>query len=72
MKQKYKDEMRREFVKEWQNITFYVNTIVAAAKDSLLRWIDDDYIKYCEDITEFLQKKYQAILWTIQLRLIFR
>lgn len=58
MKQKYKDEMRREFVKEWQNITFYVNTIVAAAKDNMLRWIDENYVKYYEEITEYLQKKY--------------
>ncbi|HRX63944.1 MAG TPA: threonine--tRNA ligase [Candidatus Absconditabacterales bacterium] len=58
MKQKYKDEMRREFVKEGQNITFYVNTIVAAAKDNMLRGIDENYVKYYEEITEYLQKKY--------------
>ncbi|HKL43675.1 MAG TPA: threonine--tRNA ligase [Candidatus Absconditabacterales bacterium] len=58
MKQQYKDEMRREFVKEGENITFYVNTIVAAAKENLLRGVDEKYIKYYESITEYLQKKY--------------
>ena len=58
MNQQYKDEMRREFIKEWESITFYVNTIVAAAKDNVLRWVDADYIKYYEEITTYLQKKY--------------
>ncbi len=58
MKQQYKDEMMKEFLSEWENITFYVNTIVAAAKDNLLRWVDPNYIKYYEKITQYLQKKY--------------
>lgn len=58
MKQKYKDEMRAEFVQGGENITFYVNTIVSAAKDSMLRWINQDYIKYYQSITDYLQKKY--------------
>jgi hypothetical protein len=37
MKQKYKEEMRSELVEGGESITFYVNTIVAAAKDNLLR-----------------------------------
>jgi hypothetical protein len=37
MKQKYKEEMRAEFVQGGENITFYVNTIASAAKDSMLR-----------------------------------
>jgi threonyl-tRNA synthetase len=58
MKQNYKEEMRSEFVEGGENITFYVNTIVAAAKDNLLRWIDPNYIKYYQEITQYLQKKY--------------
>lgn len=58
MKQKYKEEMRSEFVQDWENITFYVNTIVAAAKDNVLKWINENYVKYCQEITQYLQKKY--------------
>lgn len=58
MNQKYKDEMRREFIKEGESITFYVNTIRAEAKDNLLRSIDQNYIKYYEKITQYLQQKY--------------
>jgi len=64
MKQKYKDEMRREFIKEWESITFYVNTIHENAKDNLLKDIDSDYIKYYDVITKYLQKKYPEIfIW---------
>jgi len=58
MKQKYKEEMRSEFVEGGESITFYVNTIVAAAKDNLLRWVDENYIKYYQSITDYVQKKY--------------
>ena len=58
MKQKYKEEMRAEFVQDWESITFYVNTIVAAAKDNLLKGVDENYIKYYQEITDYLQKKY--------------
>lgn len=58
MKQKYKEEMRVEFVKWWEEITFYVNTIVAAAKDNLLKWVNPDYVSYYQEITEYLQSKY--------------
>ncbi|HOQ78743.1 MAG TPA: threonine--tRNA ligase [Candidatus Absconditabacterales bacterium] len=58
MKQKYKEEMRAEFVQDGESITFYVNTIVAAAKDNLLKGIDENYIKYYQEITDYLQKKY--------------
>ena len=33
MKQKYKDEMRREFLADGESISFYVNTIASAAKE---------------------------------------
>jgi hypothetical protein len=36
MKQKYKDEMRREFLADGESISFYVNTIAEAAKDRIL------------------------------------
>jgi hypothetical protein len=36
MKQKYKDEMRREFLADGENISFYINTIAEAAKDRIL------------------------------------
>ncbi|HRU50140.1 MAG TPA: threonine--tRNA ligase [Candidatus Absconditabacterales bacterium] len=58
MKQKYKEEMRAEFVQDGESITFYVNTIVAAAKDNLLKGVDENYIKYYQEITDYLQKKY--------------
>ncbi len=58
MKQKYKEEMRAEFVQDWESITFYVNTIVATAKDNLLKGIDENYVKYYQEITDYLQKKY--------------
>ena len=58
MKQKYKNEMRLEFLESGEDITFYVNTIVAAAKDNMLRGVDENYIKYYEKITTHLQSKY--------------
>ncbi len=58
MGQQYKNELMQDFMKDWENITFYVNTIVAAAKDNLLRGIDPEYIAYYEKVTEYLQKKY--------------
>ena len=36
MKQKYKDEMRKEFLADGESISFYVNTIAEAAKDRVL------------------------------------
>jgi hypothetical protein len=36
MKQKYKDEMRKEFLADGESISFYVNTIAEAAKDIVL------------------------------------
>lgn len=58
MEQKYKDEMRLEFLEQGEDITFYVNTIVAAAKDNVLRWVDENYLKYYQKITTHLQSKY--------------
>ena len=56
MKQKYKEEMRSEFASAWEEITFYANTIVEWAKDALLRGIDQEYIKYYEGVTKYLQE----------------
>ena len=36
MKQKYEDEMRREFLADGESISFYINTIAEAAKDRIL------------------------------------
>ena len=58
MKQKYKDEMRREFLADGETISFYINTIAEAAKDRILEWIDENYIKYYEWITKYLQEKF--------------
>lgn len=58
MKQKYKDEMRREFLADGENISFYINTIAEAAKDRVLEWIDENYMKYYEGITKYLQEKF--------------
>ena len=58
MKQKYKDEMRKEFLADGESISFYVNTIAEAAKDRILEWIDENYIKYYEGITKYLQEKF--------------
>ena len=58
MKQKYKDEMRKEFLADGESISFYVNTIAEAAKDRILEWIDENYLKYYEWITKYLQEKY--------------
>ena len=56
MKQKYKEEMRSEFAAAWEEITFYANTIVEWAKDALLRGINQEYIKYYEGVTKYLQE----------------
>ncbi len=58
MKQKYKDEMRREFLADGESISFYINTIAEAAKDRVLEWVDSNYIKYYEWITKYLQEKH--------------
>ena len=58
MKQKYKEEMRSEFAANWEEITFYANTIVDGAKDALLRGIDSEYIAYYEKVTSYLQEKF--------------
>lgn len=60
MWQQYKNELMQWFMQDWENITFYVNTIVAAAKDNLLKWINPKYIEYYEKITDYLQKKYPS------------
>jgi len=58
MKQKYKDEMRREFIKDREDITFYVNVIRDSAKDGMLRDADKKYVWYYEKVTKYLQEKY--------------
>ncbi len=58
MWQQYKNDLMQWFMKDGENITFYVNTIVAAAKDNVLRGINPEYLSYYEKVTDFLQKKY--------------
>jgi threonyl-tRNA synthetase len=50
--------MRKEFLADGESISFYVNTIASAAKDRVLEWIDENYIKYYEGITKYLQEKF--------------
>lgn len=58
MQQEYKNDLMQGFMKDGENITFYVNTIVAAAKDNVLRWINPEYLEYYQKVTDFLQEKY--------------
>ena len=58
MMQEYKNEMMQEFLQGGEAITFYVNTIVDAAKEPILKGINADYLDYYQRITDFLQKQY--------------
>jgi len=62
MWQKYKEEMRLEFAEAGEEITFYVNTIREAAKESLLKGIDPQYIKYYDKVNQYLHDKYPQLL----------
>lgn len=52
--QGFKVELAEEFSANWEKIGFYVNTINAAWKDNLLKWINPEYIKKYENITNIL------------------
>ena len=58
MKQQYKEEMRSEFAAAGEEITFWANTIVESAKDTLLKGINADYIAYYQTVTDFLQSRF--------------
>ena len=60
MKQKYKEEMRNEFAANGENISFYLNSIPMAAKDALLKWVNQDYLDYYENVTKYFQEKHNA------------
>ena len=60
MKQKYKEEMRNEFAANGENISFYLNSIPMAAKDALLRWVNQDYLDYYENVTKYFQEKHSS------------
>jgi|GEM_PF-416287 len=60
MKQKYKEELRSEFVAGGEKITFYVNTIRDEAKDRMLADVDAKYVGYYTELTKFFQKKYHT------------
>ena len=60
MKQKYKEEMRNEFAANGDNISFYLNSIPMAAKDALLRWVNQDYLDYYENVTKYFQEKHSS------------
>lgn len=56
--QEYKMELRAEFLARGDKVTFYANTIKAAAKDALLKDCNPEYIKECEIITDYLRSQY--------------
>lgn len=60
LKQKYKAEMRDEFASNGETISFYLNSIPEAAKDALLKWVNQDYIEYYEEVSQYFQEKYKS------------
>ena len=60
MRQKYKEEMRNEFAANGENISFYLNSIPMAAKDALLKWVNQDYLDYYENVTKYFQEKHSS------------
>lgn len=58
MGQEYKNDLMQGFMAEGENITFYVNTIPAVAKDQILKGISPEYLAYYQKVTDHLQKKY--------------
>ena len=56
--QSYKMELRQEFLDRGDQVTFYVNTIKAVAKDALLKDCNPEYIKECEIITDYLRSQF--------------
>jgi threonyl-tRNA synthetase len=60
LKQKYKAELRDEFAAAGEGISFYLNSIPMAAKENLLKGVDEDYVKYYEGVTAYFQKEHPA------------
>ena len=60
LKQKYKAELRDEFAAAGEGISFYLNSIPMAAKDSLLKGVSEEYVKYYEGVTKYFQEKHAA------------
>jgi threonyl-tRNA synthetase len=58
LKQKYKAELRDEFAAAGEGISFYLNSIPMAAKENLLKGVNEDYVKYYEEVTEYFQDKH--------------
>ena len=58
LKQKYKAELRDEFAAAGEGISFYVNSIPMAAKEKLLQGVNEDYVKYYEEVTKYFQEKH--------------
>jgi len=58
LKQKYKAELRDEFATAGEGISFYLNSIPMAAKENLLKGVDEEYVKYYEDVTQYFQEKH--------------
>lgn len=64
LNQKYKVELKNDLLKQWEwLITYYINTINAQAKDSLLKWINPEYISKYEAITEYFQEMIPSLEW---------
>lgn len=54
--QDFKLELLEEFKKDGEmNFSYYINTIPASAKDNLLKWSKEEYIKKYEKLTEYLK-----------------
>lgn len=54
--QELKNELIEDFEKEWiNNITYFLNLIPMKAKESLLKWTNENYIKYYEAVNDFFQ-----------------
>lgn len=58
LQQKYKAELRNEFAAAGDGISFYLNSIPMAAKENLLKGVDEDYVKYYEEVTKYFQEKH--------------
>jgi threonyl-tRNA synthetase len=58
LKQKYKAELRDEFAAAGEGISFYLNSIPMSAKEALLKGVNEDYVKYYEEVTKYFQDKH--------------
>ena len=54
--EEFKIDLINEFKKEGETVfSYYINTIPLAAKDNLLKWTKEEYLKKYEHITEYLK-----------------